>query len=77
VLRSSRPTEISRGRFFGSLPKIVGRPDIERRRLDHGAIDRHAPGRNPAFRVPARAQAGTRHHLGDALALVAALRLGH
>src|ERR1700719_2236047 len=46
---------------------IVG-GDIERRRIDHAAVDRDAALHDPFLGIAARGETGTRHHLGDALA---------
>jgi hypothetical protein len=46
----------------------VGGTDVERRRGDHGAIDRNAAGADPGLGFTPRAKPGARHHLGDALA---------
>src|SRR5712691_3690535 len=46
---------------------IVG-GDIERRRIDHAAVDRDAALHDPFLGVAARGEACPRHHLGDALA---------
>src|SRR5258708_6323505 len=46
---------------------IVG-GDIERRRIDHAAVDRDAALHDPFLGVAARGQPCPRHHLGDAFA---------
>src|SRR5882724_5229175 len=46
---------------------IVG-GDIERRRIDHAAVDRDAALHDPFLGVAARGKARPRHHLGNALA---------
>src|SRR6266850_4681844 len=46
---------------------IVG-GDIERRRIDHAAVDRDTALHDPFLGVAARGEARPRHHLGDALA---------
>ncbi len=42
--------------------------DVERRRIDHAAVDGDAALRDPFLGVAARGEAGAGHHLGDALA---------
>ena len=49
---------------------LVGRRHVERRALQHAAVDGDAAGRDPFLGVAARAGAGARHGLGDALALI-------
>src|ERR1700716_1763925 len=46
---------------------IVG-GDIERRRIDHAAVDRDAALHDPFLGIAARSQPSPRQHLGDALA---------
>ena len=58
-----------RQRLAVDLHLVVG-ADIERRRGNDRAVDRHAPVRDPAFGLAARAQARPRHHLGDAVAVL-------
>src|ERR1700730_2976466 len=45
----------------------IERRHVERRRGDDLTVDRYAPGRDPGLGLPARAQPGARHNLGDAL----------
>ena len=48
----------------------VAAGDVHRRRGDRLAVDRDPAGGDPLLGVAARAQAGARHHLGDAVAMV-------
>ncbi len=46
----------------------IARGDVERRRGDHSAVDRDAPGRDPFLGLAARGEPGAGDDLGDALA---------
>jgi hypothetical protein len=45
---------------------LVGIGHVKRRRVDHLAVDAHAPGLDPRLDRAARGEPGARNHLGDA-----------
>ena len=66
LVEEEEPGALAPAQRFAVHNNLVAGSDVESRAGQHHAIDHNAPLRDPALRVAARAQAGARHHLGDA-----------
>ncbi len=75
VIKEHARTFACRQRLAVNADAVV-RADIERRRVDHRAIDGDAARGNPVLRLAARGEPGAGDHLGDPFAVLVAMLVG-
>src|ERR1700736_3908630 len=67
LVKHEQPRALARRQRLAIDGDDVGGGDVERRRIDHAAVDRDAALHDPFLGVAARGQPCPRHHLGDPL----------